>query len=71
MLKPYVGFQTNLHKEAKNKFEKDMAKLYVNALYGKMFENTRFRVNVELVNNRKCFEKLTAKYAGEAWLLSV
>ncbi len=50
-----------IRKQAKNKFEKDMAKLCINSLYGKMLENKRLRANIELVNDRKRFQKLMAK----------
>ncbi len=60
-LKKYVDFQTELRKNAKNKFEKDLAKLYCNSLYGKMLENKRSHANIELVHNEKRFLKLVAK----------
>ena len=48
-------------KNAANDFEKDFFKLMINSVYGKMMENLRKRINVRLVNNKKCFLKYTSR----------
>ncbi|XP_031789068.1 uncharacterized protein LOC116418029 [Nasonia vitripennis] len=59
-LKPYVEFNTEKRKQAKNEFEKLFYKLLINAVYGKCIERERKRVDVRLVN------KFTGRYGAEA-----
>ncbi|XP_031777427.1 uncharacterized protein LOC107981297 [Nasonia vitripennis] len=59
-LKPYVEFNTEKRKQAKNEFEKLFYKLLINAVYGKCIERERSRVDVRLVN------KFTGRYGAEA-----
>ncbi len=47
-LKPYIDFNTEQRKLARNNFEKDLFKLANNSIFGKAIENMRKRVNVEL-----------------------
>ncbi|UYV69922.1 hypothetical protein LAZ67_7001212 [Cordylochernes scorpioides] len=48
-LKPYIDFNTDQRKQAKSEFEKSFWKLLNNSVYGKIIENLRKRVRVEVV----------------------
>jgi len=60
-LREYITLNTNKRKLARNSFEKDFFKLMNNSIFGKMMENVRGRMNMELVHTPRRLKKLVAK----------
>lgn len=54
-LEQYINFNTQKRAQSKNDFEKDLFKLFNNAIFGKTCENVEKRINVSLINNSKKF----------------
>jgi hypothetical protein len=60
-LAPYIRKNTNMRKNAMNKFEKDFYKLMVNAIFGKTCENVRKRINLKLITDKNKAMRYSAK----------
>ncbi|CAI6374232.1 unnamed protein product [Macrosiphum euphorbiae] len=65
-LAPYINFNTELRRQAANKFEEQFFKDLNNSVFGKSIENMRARFNLELVScparMRKLINRPTFKY---------
>ena len=57
ILKPYIEFNTEKRKNARNDFEKDIFKLLNNAVFGKTIEDKRKHLDFEIVSDEKRFMK--------------
>ena len=68
-LQPYVALNTALRQAATNKFEVELYKLMVNAVYGMSLQNVRKHINIKLVSNPKTYTKYVAKtnFSDRTW----
>jgi len=68
-LEPYIDFNTQMRKKAKNDFEKDFFKLMNNAVFGKTMENVKNRINIHATTSNKnaikWFSKINMKGCKE------
>ena len=60
-LKPYIIKNQDLRARVKTDFEKSIAKLFNNSVYGKTCENQKKRTDVKLVNNEKACKRFIEK----------
>ena len=67
-LKPYMDFNTELRKKAKNNFEKDFFKLMNNAVFGETMENIMKHKNIKLVTNEKVYLRIIMKPNFKSWV---
>ena len=59
--KKFVGFNIDKRKDARDNFEKYFFKLMVNSAFGKIMENSRKRICVELTNNAKDYVRCVSR----------
>ena len=57
ILKPYIEFNTEKRKNARNDFKKDIFKLLNNAVFGKTMEDKRKHLDFEIVSDERRFMK--------------
>ena len=57
ILKPYIAFNTEKRKNARNDFENDIFKLLNNAFFGKTMEDKRKHLDFEIVSGERRFMK--------------
>ena len=60
-LEPFIEFNTEKRKNAKNDFEKDLFKLMNNSVYGKTMGNVRKHGDDEIATTPERFQKLVNK----------
>src|SRR6267154_3196788 len=60
-LKPYIDFNTNMRAKATSDFERNLYKLCNNAVFGKMCEDLRKRIDVRIVTRQPEAERCCAQ----------
>ena len=64
-LEPYITLNSNMRKNATNKFQQNYYKLMNNSVYGKTIESKRRQSRVEITRNAERAEKLVSKFEFE------
>ena len=60
-LEDYIMFNTNMRTQTKLDYEKDLFKLFNNAIFGKTMENVEHRIDIKFVNSENKFLKQAIK----------
>ena len=60
-MKPYIDFNTERRKEATNEADKNLFKLFNNAVYEKIMENMRKRMKIRVIITEKEFLKYASR----------
>ena len=60
-MKPYIDFNTERRKEATNEADKNLFKLFNNAVYEKIMENMRKRMKIRVIITQKEFLKYASR----------
>ena len=60
-LKPYIDSNTKMRQQAKSDFDRTYWKTRNNALYGKLLETKKDRIDVKLVNTQEQFDRLVSR----------
>ena len=60
-MREFINLNTQLRKEAKSEFDKDLYKLMTNSVYGKCLQNPCNKMDYRIVDNKKKFLKLSSR----------
>ena len=64
-LEPYITLNSNMRKNATNKFQQNYYKLMNKSVYGKTYESKRRQSRVKITRNAETAEKLVSKFEFE------
>ena len=60
-MKVFIDFNTKERQESNDEFNKNLHKLFNNCIYGKSIENSRKKISVKLLNDKKKYQKIINK----------
>ena len=60
-LKVFTDFNTKKRQESNDEFSKNLYKHSNNCIYGKSIENSRKKINVKLLNDKRKYQKIVNK----------